>query len=76
MTSTCTSDQRKLQRAKTITIIVPQGVEDLPGYSVLFKSDSGQIFHTYSTYGGVEQFRGAYTFLDATIWPKREWTEP
>jgi predicted dithiol-disulfide oxidoreductase (DUF899 family) len=46
---------------------IDPGIEDLPGYSVFFKNDSGQIFHTYSTYGrGVEEFMGAYRFLDAT----------
>jgi len=43
------------------------GLEDLSGDSVFFKDDSGQIFHTYSTYGrGGEEFLGAYRFLDVT----------
>jgi len=43
------------------------GMEDLSGDSVFFKDDSGQIFHTYSTFGrGGEQFLGAYAFLDVT----------
>jgi predicted dithiol-disulfide oxidoreductase (DUF899 family) len=41
------------------------GVEDLSGDSVFYKDESGQIFHTYSTYGrGGEQFLGIYGFLD------------
>ena len=41
------------------------GLEDLSGNSVFFKDDSGQIFHTYSTYGrGGEQFLGIYGYLD------------
>ena len=35
------------------------GLEDLSGHSVFFKNDSGQIFHTYSTYArGDEVSRG------------------
>src|SRR5262249_42075600 len=42
-------------------------LEDLSGDSVFFKNDSGEIFHTYSTYGrGGEEFLGAYRFLDVT----------
>jgi predicted dithiol-disulfide oxidoreductase (DUF899 family) len=42
-------------------------MEDLSGHSVFFKDDSGQIFHTYSTYGrGDEQFLGIYAFFDVT----------
>lgn len=45
------------------------GLEDLSGDSVFYKDDSGQIFHTYSTYGrGGEQFLGIYGFLD--VMPK------
>jgi predicted dithiol-disulfide oxidoreductase (DUF899 family) len=41
------------------------GVEDLSGDSVFYKDESGQIFHTHSTYGrGGEQFLGIYGFLD------------
>jgi predicted dithiol-disulfide oxidoreductase (DUF899 family) len=41
------------------------GVEDLSGDSVFYKNESGQIFHTYSTYGrGGEQFLGIYGYLD------------
>src|SRR5215470_6426117 len=43
------------------------GLEDLSGHTVFFKDDSGQIFHTHSTYGrGDEEFLGAYRFLDVT----------
>ena len=43
------------------------GQEDLSGDSVFFKDDSGQIFHSYSTYGrGGEEFLGIYRFLDVT----------
>jgi predicted dithiol-disulfide oxidoreductase (DUF899 family) len=45
------------------------GIEDLSGDSVFYKDESGQIFHTYSTYGrGGEQFLGIYRYLD--VMPK------
>jgi predicted dithiol-disulfide oxidoreductase (DUF899 family) len=45
------------------------GVQDLSGDSVFYKDESGQIFHTYSTYGrGGEQFLGIYGYFD--VMPK------
>jgi predicted dithiol-disulfide oxidoreductase (DUF899 family) len=45
------------------------GLQDLSGDTVFYKDESGQIFHTYSTYGrGGEQFLGIYGFLD--VMPK------
>jgi predicted dithiol-disulfide oxidoreductase (DUF899 family) len=42
-------------------------MEDLHGTSVFFKDDSGNIFHTYSSYArGDERGIGAYMFLDLT----------
>lgn len=39
--------------------------EELPGISVFYKNDAGDIFHTYSTYGrGVEVMMGTYNMLD------------
>ncbi|MBS1839884.1 MAG: thioredoxin family protein [Acidobacteria bacterium] len=39
--------------------------EEGPGASVFYKDNSGDIFHTYSTYGrGLDIFLGAYNFLD------------
>lgn len=41
--------------------------EELPGVSVFYKDDAGQIFHTYSTYRrGVEVMMGTYNLLDLT----------
>ena len=38
---------------------------EAPGLSVFYKDESGEIFHTYSTYArGLEDFLGAYRFLD------------
>ena len=43
------------------------GLEDLSGDSVFGKDDTGQIFHTYSTFGrGGEEFLGAYRYIDTT----------
>ncbi len=39
--------------------------EERPGASVFFKSEAGEVFHTYSTYArGLDMFLGAYHFLD------------
>jgi len=39
--------------------------EERPGTSVFFKNDTGEVFHTYSSYGrGLDMFLGAYHFLD------------
>ena len=41
--------------------------EELPGISVFYRNDAGEVFHTYSTYGrGVEVMMGAYNLLDLT----------
>jgi predicted dithiol-disulfide oxidoreductase (DUF899 family) len=39
--------------------------EERPGASVFFKNETGEVFHTYSTYGrGLDILIGAYNFLD------------
>jgi len=39
----------------------------MPGVSVFYRDDAGQVFHTYSTYGrGVEVMMHAYNLLDLT----------
>jgi predicted dithiol-disulfide oxidoreductase (DUF899 family) len=39
--------------------------EEAPGASVFYKTDAGEIFHTYSTYArGLDILVGAYNFLD------------
>src|SRR5262245_61117539 len=41
--------------------------EELPGISVFYKDDAGDVFHTYSTYRrGVEVMMGAYNLIDLT----------
>jgi len=45
----------------------PHTSEELPGVSVFAKDDTGDVFHTYSTYGrGVEVMMGTYRMLDLT----------
>src|SRR5262249_23068510 len=39
--------------------------EERPGLSVFYKDESGQVFHTYSTYArGLDMLLGAYNYLD------------
>ena len=39
--------------------------EELPGISVFYKDEAGEVFHTYSTYRrGVEVMMGTYNMLD------------
>jgi predicted dithiol-disulfide oxidoreductase (DUF899 family) len=39
--------------------------DEMPGLSVFYKDEDGDIFHTYSTYArGLDMLVGAYTFLD------------
>jgi predicted dithiol-disulfide oxidoreductase (DUF899 family) len=42
-------------------------LEDLSGNSVFYKDETGQVFHTYSTFGrGLEEVLGTYMLLDIT----------
>jgi predicted dithiol-disulfide oxidoreductase (DUF899 family) len=44
---------------------VPFPSGELPGVSVFYKDDAGDVFHTYSTYRrGVEVMMGTYDLLD------------
>ena len=41
--------------------------EELPGLSVFYKNDRGELFHTYSTFArGAEEMLTTYVFLDLT----------
>ncbi|MGB7158846.1 MAG: thioredoxin family protein [Tepidisphaeraceae bacterium] len=43
----------------------PIPMDELSGLSVLYKDDTGDIYHTFSTYGrGAEELLGAYVVLD------------
>jgi predicted dithiol-disulfide oxidoreductase (DUF899 family) len=65
-----TREQAISGRASYNCGVLPQWVgelEDLSGNSVFYKDETGQIFHTYSTFGrGDEEFLGIYRIFDAT----------
>jgi predicted dithiol-disulfide oxidoreductase (DUF899 family) len=43
----------------------PVSVDELPGVSVFYQDEAGDIFHTYSAYArGVDMINGAYQFMD------------
>lgn len=45
--------------------IVPVSVDELPGISVFYRDENGDIFHTYSAYArGVDMINGAYQLMD------------
>lgn len=42
-------------------------LEDLSGFSVFYRNEQGEIFHTYSSFGrGAEEVLGSYMLLDMT----------
>jgi predicted dithiol-disulfide oxidoreductase (DUF899 family) len=46
---------------------IPGPGEELPGLSVFYKDEQGEIFHTYSTYArGLDMLLTTYQFLDLT----------
>ena len=45
----------------------PYPIRELPGLSVFFKNERGDVFHTYSSFArGLENFLTAYRFIDVT----------
>lgn len=47
--------------------MIETDMEELPGTSVFYKNEAGDIFHTCSFYGrGAESLVGAYNYLDLT----------
>jgi predicted dithiol-disulfide oxidoreductase (DUF899 family) len=47
--------------------MIDPGIEELPGDSVFYKDEAGDIYHTYSQYArGGEEGLGAYMLLDIT----------
>jgi predicted dithiol-disulfide oxidoreductase (DUF899 family) len=50
-----------------------EGGEEQPGISVFYKDETGDIFHTYSSYArGLDPLVGTYTFLDLTPLGRQE----
>ena len=57
-------DRRGLLQLPTMT---EDGFDELPGLSVFFKDEAGDVFHTYSSYArGNEEVIGAFIYLDIT----------
>jgi predicted dithiol-disulfide oxidoreductase (DUF899 family) len=51
--------------------------DEAPGVSVFFRNDSGEVFHTYSTYArGAESLLGVYNLLDLVPKGRDERTLP
>jgi predicted dithiol-disulfide oxidoreductase (DUF899 family) len=47
--------------------MIKDGFDELPGLSVFYKDDAGDIYHTYSSYArGNEEVVGALIYLDIT----------
>jgi predicted dithiol-disulfide oxidoreductase (DUF899 family) len=44
-----------------------EGYEELPGLSVFYKDENGDVFHTYSSYArGNEEVNSVFIYLDIT----------
>jgi predicted dithiol-disulfide oxidoreductase (DUF899 family) len=45
--------------------VIPVSGEELPGTSVFYRNEEGEVFHTYSSYGrGGDLLLGTYNYLD------------
>jgi len=62
------TDEELLSGTRTYNFIdKAQGIRELPGVSVFYKDEKGQIFHTYSQFArGLEDFLTAYRYIDIT----------
>lgn len=50
--------------------------EEMPGVSVFYQDQGGQVFHTYSTYSrGIDLLNGAYNYIDLTPKGRDEGTQ-
>lgn len=62
-----TAEERASGQVHYNYAVQPFAPEEMPGISVFYKDDAGEVFHTYSTYGrGVEVMMGTYDLLDLT----------
>jgi len=60
-----TPDERAGNRVTYNYATQPFESEELPGLSVFYRDEAGDVFHTYSTYRrGVEVMMGTYSLLD------------
>ncbi len=57
------------------TVDEQYGLNELPGLSIFYKDDTGQVFHTYSSYArGNEEVIGAFIYFDMTPKGRNETT--
>ncbi|MBN8978423.1 MAG: thioredoxin family protein [Rhizobiales bacterium] len=62
-----TPDQLAARNAEYNYQMIDPGIEELPGYSVFAKNETGEVFHTYSAFArGGEALLGTYVLLDMT----------
>jgi len=64
----CISDEELAAGTATYNYEKSTSTEgELPGLSVFYRNEAGEIFHTYSTYArGLDLLVGAYNYLDLT----------
>ncbi|HEX5080342.1 MAG TPA: DUF899 domain-containing protein [Geminicoccaceae bacterium] len=57
--------EEQLAAGKVYNYGLTEGYEEMPGISVFYKDDRGEVFHTYSCYArGIDAVNAAYQFLD------------
>ncbi len=62
-----TPEQLAAHNAEYNYQMIDPGIEELPGYSVFAKNETGEVFHTYSAFArGGEALLGTYVLLDMT----------
>jgi len=62
-----TPEQLAARNAEYNNQMIDPGIEELPGYSVFAKNETGEVFHTYSAFArGGEALLGTYALLDMT----------
>ncbi|CAB3767782.1 hypothetical protein LMG29542_05702 [Paraburkholderia humisilvae] len=62
-----TPEQRAQRKLFYNFATIDSDMDELPGLSVFYKDEAGDIYHTYSSYGrGGEPLIGTYTWLDLT----------
>lgn len=62
-----TPEQLAARNAEYNYQMIDPGIEELPGYSVFAKNETGEVFHTYSAFArGGEALLSTYALLDMT----------
>lgn len=62
------TDEELLSGTRTYNFVnKAEGIRELPGVSVFYKDEQGQVFHTYSQFArGLDDFLTAYRYIDIT----------